>query len=102
MPKSGPSFPSVVVASAARTTSSDSGSIAGWGGRQNICAKLIITAVSGTTPSMTVTIEHSDVAGSRYTVLDTFPAQTATTTGITRTVPYAAMKAFVRVAWAIT
>jgi hypothetical protein len=96
-----PQHPVSAVASAARTTAGDSGVIDGWGGRLDIVAKLVVTAISGASATLTLTVEHADDPGGSWTAVDTFPGQTATTTGVTRVAP-GKTKPFVRLAWTIT
>lgn len=92
-----------VVASAARTTSSNSGTITGWARNGNSVgspqARLSITAASGTSPQLVLTVQDSpdDVT---YTTRDTFPTQTTTAT-VTRSLP-SGLDRYQRVAWAIT
>ena len=89
----------VVVPSAARTTTGNSGAFGGWsrgdGGAQS---RLAITAASGT-PNLVLTIEDSP-DGTTWTVRDTYPAQTGTGT-VTRALPVN-MAPFQRVVWTIT
>lgn len=89
-----------VVPSAARTTSANSGPLNGWSrGDSGAQSRLTITAASGTTPSLTVTIEDSP-DGTVWTTRDTYPAQTGAAT-VTRSLPVG-MAPFQRVSWAVT
>lgn len=88
-----------VVASAARTTSSNSGTLTGWTRDGAPQARLAITAASGTTPQLVLTIQDSP-DGSTWTTRDTFPTQTTTAT-VTRALP-TLMAPYQRVAWTIT
>jgi hypothetical protein len=87
-----------VVASAARTTNGNSSTVTGWA-RNGVAAKVDVTAVSGTTPSLTVTVQDSP-DGTTWTTRDTFGAKTAVSNE-TRTLP-SGLDVFQRVAWTIT
>jgi hypothetical protein len=87
----------VVVPSAARTTTGNSGALTGWN-RNGASSRLSITAVGGT-PNLVLTIEDSP-DGSTWTTRDTYPAQTTTAT-VTRDLPNS-MQQFQRVVWTIT
>lgn len=87
-----------VVSSAARTTSSNSSAVTGWA-RQGAVARLNVTAASGTTPQLTVTVQDSP-DGSSWTTRDTFAVKT-TTGAENRTIP-SGLDVFQRVAWTIT
>ncbi len=87
-----------VVASAARTTNSNSGTITGWA-RQGAVAKLDVTAASGTVPQLTVTVQDSP-DGTTWTTRDTFGVKTGISNE-TRTIP-SGLDVFQRVAWTIT
>lgn len=87
-----------IVASAARATNGNSSAVTGWA-RQGAVAKLDVTAASGTTPSLTVTVQDSP-DGTTWTTRDTFAAKTTTGTE-TRTIP-PGLDVFQRVAWVIT
>ena len=103
MPMSGPKMGvAVVVPSASRSTNSDSGGSNYFGGpgRPEVVNKLIVSAISGAT--LTVLIEHSMNGTSGWTTVDAFPAQTITTTGITRQFTDEGRKPFLRVSWTIT
>jgi hypothetical protein len=93
---------SVVVPSASRSTNSDSGgsNYLSGPGRPEVVNKLIISAIAGAT--LTVLIEHSMNGASGWTTVDAFPAQTTTTTGITRQFSDEGRKPFLRVSWTIT
>lgn len=89
-----------IVALLARTVSGSSRTVTNWaltpGSPQ---CRLTITAASGTTPSLTLTVEDSP-DGSTWTVRDTFPAQTGAAT-VTRALP-TTLVGLQRVTWAIT
>lgn len=88
-----------VVPSAARTTSGNSGTLQGFGDVNTIRVQLDIDAVSGTTPTLDVTVLDSVDGGENWNVIDTFPQKTAagvtvrTVTGITSDI--------LQVAWVI-
>jgi hypothetical protein len=65
-----------VVASAARTTSGDSGSQAGYGGATSLRAQLDVTAASGTSPTLNVVIEDT-LDGTNWNAVVTFAQRTA-------------------------
>jgi hypothetical protein len=94
--------PVVNVASAARTTSGNSGAIGLVDAGGQLALLVNVTAASGTTPSMTLTVQWSH-DGTNFadndTAADTFTAITTTKTTV-KTFPIKAP--FYRVAWAIT
>lgn len=87
-----------VVASAARTTNGSGGTVTAWD-RNGAVAKLDVTAVSGTTPQLTVTIQDSP-DGTAWTTRDTFGVKTGVSNE-TRTIP-SGLDVFQRVSWTIT
>lgn len=88
-----------VVSSAARTASGNSGVLTGYGDASTLRALLAVTAVSGTTPSMTVLIEDT-LDGTNWFTIGTFAAKTATGVEVINvTAPFAER---LRVSWAIT
>lgn len=64
------------VASAARTTSADSGALADYGAARGMRAQLAVTAASGTTPTLNVVIEDS-IDGVNWATVGTFAQKTA-------------------------
>jgi hypothetical protein len=67
-----------LVASAARTTSNNSGALgAGWGAVSALRAQLNVTAASGTTPTLDVVIEDS-LDGTNWNTVGTFAQKTTT------------------------
>lgn len=92
---------SVLAASAARTTTGNSGNtfIATEGGILSLLVDT--TAVSGTTPSMTVSVQWSNDGASWATAdpADTLTAVTATGTVVKS---FTTRAAFARASWAIT
>jgi hypothetical protein len=93
----------VVVASAARTTTGNSSAFQGWARLGSAAGtpqqRLSITAASGTTPNLVLTLQDSP-DGSTWTTRDTFPAQTTTAT-VTRALP-SGLDVYQRYAWTIT
>lgn len=67
------------VASAARTTSSNSGALTGYGPAATIRAQLNVTAASGTTPTLDVLVEDSVDGGATWNTLVAFTQATAVT-----------------------
>lgn len=59
------------VASAARTTSGDSGPLAGYGPAQTLRAQLNVTAISGTAATLDAVIEDT-LDGTNWNVVGTF------------------------------
>ena len=88
-----------LVASAARTASGNSGALEGFGPYDRAVIQLDVTAASGTTPSMTVTVEDT-VDGTNYNTVQAFAAKTAVGREVIRiTTPFSDT---LRVSWAIT
>jgi nitrate/nitrite transporter NarK len=71
------------VASAARTATGTSSAFA-TADTDHLTATLVVTAASGTTPTLDVTLETTADGTNYYTVPVTFPQQTGTTTGVAR------------------
>lgn len=71
-----PGLTETLVASAARTTSGDSGTLAGWGAATSLRVQLDVTAASGTSPSVTVLVEDT-LDGTNWNTVGTFAAKTA-------------------------
>lgn len=92
-------YQETIVASAARTTSSQSSSVTGWNRGAGAVCKLDVTAASGTTPQLTVTVQDSP-DGTTWTTRDTFGVKTAISNE-TRNLP-TTLDAFQRVGWTIT
>ena len=67
-----------VVASAARTTTGDSGALPGYGIASRLRAQLNVSASSGTTPTLDVIIEDTVDSGTTWNTVGTF-AQKITT-----------------------
>lgn len=84
---------------AARTVSGSSPAVAGYAGASTLRAQLNVTAASGTTPSLSVTIEDS-LDGANWNTIGTFAAKTAAAREVINvTTPFADR---VRISWAIT
>lgn len=64
------------LASAARTSSSDSGTLAGFGDWSKMRAQLDVTAVSGVSPTLDVVIEDTH-DGTNWNTVATFTQKTA-------------------------
>lgn len=69
-------FNEELVASAARTTSSNSGIIYGFGPAETIRAQLDATAAAGTSPTLDVVIEDT-LDGTNFNTIGTFAQKTA-------------------------
>lgn len=74
MPNPGES--EVVVTSAARTASGNSGPLPGWGAPKTLRCQLDVTAVSGVAPTLDVLIEDT-IDGTNYNTIGTFTQATA-------------------------
>lgn len=100
MPTRGDDFVTeTLVASAARSTSGDSGAKHYFGAMNRAIIQLDVTAVAGTSPSLTVTVEDT-VDGANYNTLQAFTAATATGRQVIRlSDPFSDT---LRVSWAIT
>lgn len=94
------SDPVVVVPSAARTTSGNSGSLDPGEGGETICLHVGVTAVGGT-PSMALSIEWSN-DGTNWAVPETADTFTAITTTIQRVKTFERKALLYRIVWAIT
>lgn len=89
-----------LVPSAARTTSSQTSSLAGYGYATTLRAQLAVTAVSGTTPSMTVVIEDTVDGGTNWNQVAAFTAATAVGVQVQNvTTPFSDT---IRVRWTVT
>jgi hypothetical protein len=87
-----------VVASAARTVTGNSGTMGGYGAASTIRAQLNVTAASGTTPTLDVTIQDT-LDGTNWFTIGTFAQKTtAALEVINVTVPFADR---LRVLWTI-
>lgn len=87
-----------VVASAARTTSGDSGILTGYGSAVRLRVQLNVTAASGTTPTLDMVIEDT-LDGTNYNTIGTFTQKTAVSRQVIDiTTPFADR---VRVRWTV-
>lgn len=67
-----------LVVSAARTTSSQTGSLTGYGACRKLRVILDVTAASGTTPTLNVVVEDLvDPPGAKWATIGTFVQKTA-------------------------
>lgn len=71
-----PGSTDVVVVSAARTVSGDTGVLTGWGSAKTLRMQLDVTAAAGTAPSLTVLVEDT-LDGSTFNTIGTFTAKIA-------------------------
>lgn len=93
-----PYFEETVVPSAAVTASGNGSTLSGYGRTKSIRAALIVTAASGTTPTLLVTIEDT-LDGINWFTVGTFTSKTAAATeAINISGPYADR---VRVKWVV-
>ncbi len=89
----------VWVASAAQTANGQTADLDGYGGASTLRCQLDVTAVSGTTPSLTVFIEDT-LDGVNWNQVGAFAAKTAVGREVINvTTPFAKR---LRVRWAIT
>jgi hypothetical protein len=89
-----------LVASAARTASGSSASTGGWGAAKTIRAQLNVSAASGTTPNLIVTIEDTLDGGANWNTIGSFAAKTAAGLEVINiTQPFGEN---VRVSWAVS
>jgi hypothetical protein len=78
MPKVGadPGVVDTIVASAARTSSGDSGVLTGWGVPKTLRAQLNVTTAAGTGPTLDVVLEDT-LDGANWNVIGTFAQKVA-------------------------
>jgi len=89
-----------LVASAARTTTGNTGNIFGYGAATSLRVLLDVSAASGTTPSLTVLVEDSFDGGTNWNTIGTFAAKTAVSReALNITTP---LSELIRVSWTIT
>lgn len=87
------------VASAAVTTTGNSGALTGYGAAATLRAQLNVTAASGTTPTLDVLIEDSLDGGVTWNTVGTFAQKTAVAREVVNiTVPFADT---LRVRWTV-
>lgn len=74
-------IPKVVVASAARTASGNSGALGGYGQETKMRAAISVTAASGTSPTLDVVVEDT-LDGTNWFTVGTFTQKTAAGTQV--------------------
>lgn len=67
-----------LVASAARTATGTGSAVCGFQRYEKFAAELVVTAASGTTPTLDVTLQHSMDGGTTWFTMATFTQKTAT------------------------
>lgn len=92
---------SSVVASAARTTTGNSGAVATPAGA-NLAVLVNVTAVAGTTPSMTLSVEWSHDGGNTFAQADTADTFTAITAAGAKVKAFPVKGEHFRLVWTIT
>lgn len=90
---------SVVLAPSLARTANGSGGAYVMGARGTLRLSLAVTAASGTTPNLAVTVETSGDGGSTWQTVGTFAAKTATGT---ERKSFSGIDRLARVSWAIT
>ena len=90
-----------LVASAARTTTGTSSGVNSPGGQDECSVLVAVTAVSGTSPSATFTVEWSN-DGTAWAKADPEDAFTAITAAANRVKTFKIRGEYLRLAWAIT
>lgn len=90
-----------IVASAARTVTGNSGMVNPGEDGETLCLLVNVTAVSGTTPSMTLSVEWS-ADGVVWAVPEAADAFTALTTAVNRVKAFERKAPFYRVVWTIS
>jgi len=90
----------VVAASAARTTTGQSGAIQSQG--QQVSLEVDVTAASGTTPNLALSVEWSDDNGTTWFQADPADVFTALTAAGKRVKEFDVKAPYFRVVWTIT
>lgn len=93
--------PITIVASAARTTSGNSGQLEPGADGETVCLHVGVTAASGTTPSLALSVEWSN-DGTNWATPETADTFTAITAAVQRVKTFERKAMFYRVVWAIT
>ncbi len=94
-----PGVTDVLVASAARTTSSTSAALSGYGASTTLRVQVDVTAASGTAPTLDVVIQDS-LDGTTFNTIGTFAQKTAASREVINiTVPFSET---LRVSWTVT
>lgn len=94
----------VLVSSAARTTSSQTASLTGFGAASKLLLYRKVTAFAGTTPTLDVVLEDSLDSGATWRTIATFPQKVNSTfaaTDFQQVLPSALFADTVRVRWTI-
>ena len=87
-----------LVASAARTTSGNSGVASGYGTTSTLRVQLDVTAVAGTTPTLNVLVEDT-LDGTNFNTIGTFAQRTAVGREVINvTTPFADR---IRISWTV-
>src|SRR5262249_33825008 len=94
--------PVLIVASAARTATGNSGALGFDFSGSNLELLVDVTAVSGTSPSMTISVEWSQDGGTTFAQADPADAMTAMTAAGTKVKEFSAKAPVCRVVWTIT
>lgn len=94
--------PTVVAGSAARTVTGNSGSQTLLDEGELLAVLLDVTAVSGTTPSMTVSVEWSQDGGTTFAQSDPADALTAITAAAQKVKSFVIKAPHYRLVWTIT
>ena len=92
----------VVVASAARTTTGNSGDQAIGDKGVNLSVLVDVTAVSGTGPSMTLSVEWSQDGGATFAQADPADTFTAITAAATKAKSFTIKGSHYRLVWTIS
>jgi hypothetical protein len=90
----------VVAASAARTTTGQSAAVQAQG--RQVAVEVDVTAVSGSTPSMTLTVEWSDDNGTTWFLADPPDTFTALTAAGKRVKEFDVKAPYFRTVWTIS
>lgn len=92
-------FEETLVPSLARTATGNSGAIYGFGPASTLRVQLDVTAVSGTSPSMTALVEDT-LDGTNWNAVGTFAAKTAAGREVINiTTPFSDV---IRISWTVT
>jgi hypothetical protein len=94
--------PAVVVASAARTATGNSGDLTLGDKGAGLALVVDVTAVSGTSPSMTLSVEWSQDGGTTFGQADPVDVFTAITAAATKTKSFTVKGDHYRLVWTIS
>lgn len=95
-----PYIEEVILASAARTTSSQSATLSGFGATHKLLLFLNVTAASGTTPTLNAVVEDT-LDGTNWRTIATFAQRTAVSTDYQQVLTTALFADRIRVRWTI-